>query len=114
MADLSVRFEYRHSVRRRLLGHPVAGVYQAREHEQPVGEPVQVPDRLPVDWLVGREFDRGFLADLPDGVDPCGEHGEFHTFVRDAPAFDERVAVEPAETVTRDLGDRTFHYCELA
>jgi uncharacterized protein (TIGR00290 family) len=64
--------------------------------------------------FVGREFDRGFLADLPGGVDPCGEHGEFHTFVRDAPAFDSRVAVEPTETVTRELGDGTFHYCELA
>lgn len=35
----------------------------------------------------GREFDAGFLADLPEGVDACGENGEFHTFVFDGPRF---------------------------
>lgn len=39
----------------------------------------------------GREFDQAFLADLPDGVDACGENGEFHTFVYDGPAFAHRV-----------------------
>jgi len=63
--------------------------------------------------FAGRTFDRGFLADLPGGVDPCGEHGEFHTFVRDGPGFDERVGVEPRERVTKSVGDGTFHYCEL-
>jgi len=63
--------------------------------------------------FAGRAFDDEFLADLPDGVDPCGEHGEFHTFVRDGPGFAERVAVEPAERVTKTVGDGTFHYCEL-
>ncbi|HZV66112.1 MAG TPA: diphthine--ammonia ligase [Telluria sp.] len=42
----------------------------------------------------GREFDAAFLADLPDGVDACGENGEFHTFVYDGPAFSRPVAFE--------------------
>lgn len=40
----------------------------------------------------GREFDAGFLADLPPGVDACGENGEFHTFVFDGPRFAQAVA----------------------
>ena len=42
----------------------------------------------------GREFDAGFIADLPDGVDACGENGEFHTFVFDGPHFARPVAHE--------------------
>lgn len=44
----------------------------------------------------GREFDASFLADLPEGVDACGENGEFHTFVYDGPAFKRPVAFERA------------------
>lgn len=44
----------------------------------------------------GREFDAAFLADLPEGVDACGENGEFHTFVFDGPRFARRVAHELA------------------
>jgi len=40
----------------------------------------------------GREFDAAFVADLPDGVDACGENGEFHTFVFDGPRFARPVA----------------------
>lgn len=43
--------------------------------------------------FVGRAYDRSFLADLPAGVDPCGENGEIHTFVTDAPAFSHPVPV---------------------
>lgn len=42
----------------------------------------------------GREFDAAFLADLPEGVDACGENGEFHTFVFDGPRFAQPVAHE--------------------
>lgn len=63
--------------------------------------------------FAGRAFDAEFLADLPDDVDPCGENGEFHTFVRDGPVFDEPVDVTTGETVTRPVGDGEFHYCEL-
>jgi diphthamide synthase (EF-2-diphthine--ammonia ligase) len=39
------------------------------------------------DEFCGRQFDESFIADLPAGVDACGENGEFHTFVYDGPAF---------------------------
>lgn len=63
--------------------------------------------------FVGRVFDAEFLAGLPADVDPCGENGEFHTFVWDGPIFDESVGVERGETVTRKIGDGEFHYCDL-
>ncbi|WP_232686566.1 ATP-binding protein [Halobacterium zhouii] len=63
--------------------------------------------------FVGRPFDREFLADLPESVDPCGEYGEFHTFVRDGPGFEYKVDVEPTDRVTKTVGDGEFHYCEL-
>jgi len=43
--------------------------------------------------FVGRAYDRALLAELPTGVDPCGEYGELHTFVTDGPAFAHPVAV---------------------
>ena len=63
--------------------------------------------------FAGRELDRVFLEDLPAGVDPCGEHGEFHTFVFDGPPFDHPVDVVAGETVSREVGDGTYHYCDL-
>jgi uncharacterized protein (TIGR00290 family) len=48
------------------------------------------------DEFCGREFDARFLADLPPGVDPCGENGEFHTFVYDGPLFSHAVDVHVA------------------
>jgi diphthamide synthase (EF-2-diphthine--ammonia ligase) len=60
--------------------------------------------------FVGRRFDRQFLADLPAGVDPCGERGEFHTFVADGPGFSKPIAYSVGEVVKRD--DR-FVYCDL-
>src|SRR5579864_2323485 len=52
--------------------------------------------------FVGRDFDEQFLQDLPSGVDPCGENGEFHTFVYDAPVFSHAVPVRTGEVVERD------------
>ena len=52
--------------------------------------------------FAGRSFDAAFLAELPDGVDPCGENGEFHTCVTDGPMFEKPVPAVPGETVTRD------------
>jgi uncharacterized protein (TIGR00290 family) len=49
--------------------------------------------QLPEEY-VGRVFDADFLSDLPAGVDPCGENGEFHTFVYDAPMFDTPIPIE--------------------
>jgi len=52
--------------------------------------------------FVGREFDSALLADLPKSVDPCGENGEFHTFVYDMPLFQKPIHVEIGEKVLRD------------
>jgi len=52
--------------------------------------------------FIGRRYDRRLLADLPPGVDPCGERGEFHTFVWDGPVFSRPVAHTPGAVVRRD------------
>jgi uncharacterized protein (TIGR00290 family) len=52
--------------------------------------------------FVGREFDEDLLAALPTGVDPCGERGEFHSFVYAGPMFDVEIPVVVGETVVRD------------
>lgn len=51
--------------------------------------------------FAGREYDRAFLAELPPDVDPCGERGEFHTFVYDGPVFTEPIACRRAQVVER-------------
>jgi uncharacterized protein (TIGR00290 family) len=60
-------------------------------------DPRQVPAQL-----VGRHFDAALLEALPAGVDPCGEHGEFHTFCCAGPMFERPVPVQVGETVVRD------------
>jgi len=52
--------------------------------------------------LAGRRYDRALLDELPPGVDPCGENGEFHTVVLDGPEFSEAIRVAIGETVERD------------
>ena len=52
--------------------------------------------------LAGRDFDLTLLGDLPAGIDPCGENGEFHTFVYDAPVFASPIDVNTGEVVERD------------
>jgi diphthamide synthase (EF-2-diphthine--ammonia ligase) len=64
--------------------------------------------KLPMEFA-GRKFDQQLLADLPDGIDPCGENGEFHTCVVAGPMFAHRLAVTPAERVERD----GYAYCDL-
>ena len=59
--------------------------------------------------FAGRMWDAEFLADLPEGVDPCGENGEFHTCVLDGPAFAAPLSVTVGETVVRD----GFAYADL-
>jgi uncharacterized protein (TIGR00290 family) len=59
--------------------------------------------------FVGRTYDESFLDDLPDGVDPCGEHGAFHTFVVDGPPFQSPVAVEVGDP----HGDGRMRYVRL-
>ena len=60
--------------------------------------------------FAGRPYDEYFLADLPPGVDPCGERGEFHTFVHDGPGFAHPVRIRLGE---RTLRDERFSYCDL-
>jgi len=52
--------------------------------------------------FAGRRFDMEFLSGLPDGTDPCGENGEFHSFVYAGPMFESEIAVVPGETVIRE------------
>jgi uncharacterized protein (TIGR00290 family) len=52
--------------------------------------------------FAGREFDQRLLADLPQEVDPCGERGEFHSFVYAGPMFSEVIPVSVGQTVVRD------------
>jgi diphthamide synthase (EF-2-diphthine--ammonia ligase) len=59
--------------------------------------------------FAGRLFDLSLLADLPPGIDPCGENGEFHSFVAAGPMLSRRVPVEVGVTVERD----GFAYADL-
>ena len=59
--------------------------------------------------FVGRSFDGDLLAELPPGVDPCGERGEFHTFVWDAPPFRSPIDIEVGQVVERD----GFVFCDV-
>jgi uncharacterized protein (TIGR00290 family) len=65
----------------------------------------------------GREYDEAFLKDLPEGVDACGENGEFHTFVYDRPIFQKSVHVYVAERTTyhapENLGADTYYFARL-
>jgi uncharacterized protein (TIGR00290 family) len=64
--------------------------------------------RLPASFA-GRRFDESLLADLPEGIDPCGENGEFHTCVIDGPMFSRPLRVVAGEQVIRD----GFAYSDL-
>ena len=59
--------------------------------------------------FVGRAFDDDLLRDLPESVDPCGERGEFHTFVWSGPGFRSPIPVRPGEVVIRD----GFVFCDV-
>jgi uncharacterized protein (TIGR00290 family) len=65
------------------------------------------PSKLDGDFC-GRELNAEFLADLPSHVDPCGERGEFHTFVYDGPVFSQPLMIERAGIVERD----GFIFCD--
>ena len=59
--------------------------------------------------FAGRLIDAEFVASLPEGVDPCGENGEFHSFVFDGPIFKFPIPVTTGEIVSRD----SFLFCDL-
>lgn len=60
--------------------------------------------------FAGRVFDEELLADLPAAVDPCGERGEFHTFVSAGPSFGDSIPYQVGEMVLRD---NRFMYCDI-
>ena len=60
--------------------------------------------------FVGKKFDTRFLSSLPSSVDPCGENGEFHSFVFDGPIFHTPIRFTKGEIVLRD---NRFYYCDL-
>jgi uncharacterized protein (TIGR00290 family) len=64
--------------------------------------------KLPASFA-GRRFDRVLLAALPEGIDPCGENGEFHSFVSGGPMLSRKVAIKTGETIERD----GFAYTDL-
>jgi uncharacterized protein (TIGR00290 family) len=66
------------------------------------------PQVLPAEFA-GRSFDHQLLDDLPEGVDPCGERGEFHTFAWDSPGFSAPIDVQVGPVVERD----GFVFCDL-
>ncbi len=59
--------------------------------------------------FAGRRFDHTLLADLPQAVDPCGENGEFHTFVHGGPIFRQNVPIAHGEVVQRE----SWCFCDL-
>ncbi len=59
--------------------------------------------------FAGRDFDSQLLADLPPDVDPCGENGEFHSFVYAGPMFNKEIAIVTGERVQRE----GFWYCDI-
>jgi uncharacterized protein (TIGR00290 family) len=59
--------------------------------------------------FAGRPYDENLLADLPASVDPCGENGEFHTFVHAGPVFAEAIPCRTGDVVERD----GFVFCDL-
>jgi uncharacterized protein (TIGR00290 family) len=61
------------------------------------GDPKKIPSSF-----VGRAFDESLLKELPESVDPCGENGEFHTFVYDGPIFGHPIPIEVRGSVVRD------------
>jgi uncharacterized protein (TIGR00290 family) len=61
-----------------------------------------VDPKLLAPEFVGREFDEQLLSELPTEIDPCGENGEFHTFVYAGPMFRHDLSVEVGEIVSRD------------
>ncbi len=59
--------------------------------------------------FLGRIISEHFLAELPPDIDPCGENGEFHSFVFDGPIFKQRIAYTMGESVQRN----SYYFCDL-
>jgi uncharacterized protein (TIGR00290 family) len=66
------------------------------------------PDQIP-ERFIGQKYNQDFLNQIPPSIDPCGENGEFHTFVTNGPIFKEPLEVKVGEMVRRD----GFFYVDL-
>lgn len=60
--------------------------------------------------FAGRDFDKKFVSELPENVDPCAENGEFHSFVYDGPIFKKPVPYTKGKVILRD---NRFYFCDL-
>jgi uncharacterized protein (TIGR00290 family) len=92
-----------------LWGRPTAALAEAMIDAGVEARLVCVDTRQLTKDFAGRRFDRALLAALPPGADPCGERGEFHSFVAGGPMFSRRIPVVPGEIVERD----GFAYADL-
>lgn len=70
---------------------------------------VCVDERYLNQSFLGRSFNTGFLADIPENVNPCGENGEFHTFVYDGPVFNQPVPFSKGEVTYRKYDGSSFN-----
>jgi hypothetical protein len=93
--------------RRQGLGTRAAGL--ARAGTGGAGRAADDDPRLLDRSFTGREYDERLLADLPPSVDPCGENGEFHTFVYAGPILGSPLHCRRGATVERD----GFVFCDL-
>jgi uncharacterized protein (TIGR00290 family) len=85
-----------------LWGRPTRALAEEMVDRGMVTHIVCLDPRVMPRRLAGRRFDRELLGELPEGVDPCGERGEFHTCVTDGPGFARPIRVRPGEVVERD------------
>jgi len=78
---------------------------------------VCVDDRCLDKSFVGRLLDKEFLQDIPENVDPCGENGEYHSFVFDGPLFSKPIEFTKGEVVykTYEQAEKSygFYYCDI-
>ena len=86
---------------RELAGHFLSNKFRAVV--------VCIDPRILAPTFAGRELDTSFFRDLPLHADPCGDDGEFHTFVFDGPIFRSPIHVRTGDVVTRD----GFVFCDL-
>src|SRR5690606_1002653 len=89
------------------------------EHEGIEAMIVCVDARVLGKEFLGRKIDTALINDLPPGVDPCGEHGEFHSFVYQAPWFSSPITVQKKEIVYREYpsgnnaGGAGFYFLDI-
>lgn len=78
-----------------------------------------VNKNIPISAYTGEVISNQFLEDIPEDVDPCGENGEFHTFVFDGPIFPKPVPYKKGEIVDKKYpspegdGEMVFRFCDL-